>query len=257
MNQASEVVAVHTRIMKCALEVEDARAFWQHVQPGHPPTAEEAFQGWWFGARSLDRVAVLLSNFELRFSAYPDALRVLHAWREMEPDTRALVCHWHLQLADPLYRDVTGDFFHNRRQSARPEITRDRVVAWVAEHGESRWTMATRIQFASKLLSAAFGAGLVGSNRDPRPLPTPRVRDDALSYLLHLLRGLRFQGTMLDNPYLRSIGLEGSALEDRLRGLPSLSFSRQGDLVDFGWRHADLLAWARDGLGLSIDGEDG
>ena len=105
--------------------------------------------------------------------------------------------------------------------------------------------MATRIQFASKLLSAAFSAGLVGSNRDPRPLPLPRVGDDALSYLLYLLRETRFEGTLLDNPYLRSIGLDGPVLEDRLHGLPSLRFARQGDLVEVGWRHPDLIGWAR------------
>jgi hypothetical protein len=32
-------------------------------------------------------------------------------------------------------------------------------------------------------------------------------------------------------------------LEDRLRGLPGLRFRRQGDLIEFGWRYADLAAW--------------
>jgi hypothetical protein len=40
------------------------------------------------------------------------------------------------------------------------------------------------------------------------------------------------------------VGLEGSLLNDRLKRLPDLSYGRQGDLVDMGWKHRDLAAWA-------------
>lgn len=244
-----ETLQVHTRLLKCALEVEEARAWWQRSQPGQPPTAHQAFEEYWFGAKSLARVEVLITNLRARFDAFPAGLRTLHAWRQMDPVTRVLICHWHLQLSDPLYRAFTGDYLVARREGPRAEVTRDLVVAWVGQQGPGRWTMATRIQFASKLLSAAFSAGLVGSNRDPRPLLSPRVPDPALEYLLHLLRDIRFDGTLLDNPYLRSVGLFGGVLEDRLRALPSLHFQRQGDLVDMGWRHPGLDEWAA-GQGL-------
>jgi hypothetical protein len=108
--------------------------------------------------------------------------------------------------------------------------------------------MPTRIQFASKLLSAAFSAGLVGTNRDPRPLAVRRVTDDALEYLLYVLREVSFAGTLLDNPYVASVGFVGPALEDRLASLPGLRFQRQGDLIDFGFRYANLAAWAEANL---------
>jgi hypothetical protein len=104
--------------------------------------------------------------------------------------------------------------------------------------------MATRIQFASKLLSSAYTAGLIVSNRDPRPLAFPRVGEPALTYLMYLLRGVRFEGTLLENPYLASVGLQGGCLEDRLRGLSALRFRRQGDLVDYGWGFGGLEEWA-------------
>ena len=132
----------------------------------------------------------------------------------------------------------------NRRAGPRVEVTRDLVVAWVGEQGPDRWTMATRIQFASKLLSAAFSAGLIATNRDPRPVVIPRVPDEALEYLLYLLREVQFDGTLLENPYVTSVGLEGSSLDERLRGLPGLVFRRQGDLLDFGWRYPNIRAWA-------------
>lgn len=251
----AEVTATHSRLLKSGLDVEDARAYWQHADGERPLTALAAFEQFWFGARGLHRLEELLASMRHRYDAFAPALPVLHRWPHMPPDTRQLVCHWHLQLADPLYRAFTGEFLVERRASHRPEVTRDLVVAWVSAHGAARWTMSTRIQFASKLLSAAHAAGLVATNRDPRPLVVPRVGDDALGYLLYLLRGVTFQGSLLANPYARSVGLDGGLLEDRLRSLPGLAFQRQGDLVDFGWRYAGLTEWAEAQAGGAASGQ--
>lgn len=241
---AGEATALHTRLLHCALEVEDARAYWSRTDGSTPATPREAFEQYWFGARSFPRIKVLLTNLRARFAAFPSALRVLHRWPHMEPETRALICHWHLQLSDPLYRTFTGGYLVERRDGGRPEVTRDLVVAWVGRQGESRWAASTRVQFATNLLSAAHSAGLVGSTRDPRPLRIPRVPDDALEYVLHLLREISFEGTLRVNPYLRSVGLEGASLDDRLRRAPSLRYRRQADLVDYGWLYPSLEAWA-------------
>ena len=241
-----EVDQIHTRLLQCALAVEESRAYWERVDPDGPRvSAQAAFDLFWFGAKSLPWVKVLLLNMRARFDAFPEALRVLHAWRDMPPDTRTAICHWHLQLSDPLYRAFTGEFLLTRLERPHPEIDRNTVIAWVAERGPSRWTLATRKQFASKLLSAAYAAGLLEGRRDPRRVVCPHPKDSALEYALHLLRGVELRGTLTDNPYLRSVGLWGSGLDLRLRTLPSLSFRRQGDLVEFNWRYASLTDWAR------------
>jgi hypothetical protein len=246
--KAREATAVHTRLLRCALEIDDCRAYWAHATG--PRDARIAFEEYWFGARSLARVELLMANMAVRFDAFPPSLAVLHGWPHMCPDTRRAICHWHLQLADPLYRQFTGTYLVERREGPRPEITRDRVVAWMAQQDAGRWTLTTRVQFASKLLSAAFSAGLVASNRDPRPLTLPRIPDEALAYLLHLLRDVEFEGTLVDSRYAGSVGLEPTLLEDRLRALPGIAFRRQADLVDFGWQYSDLRAWAAHTLGL-------
>lgn len=240
----AEETQVHTRLLKCALEVEDARAYWRHATAGVPHTAEEAFKAYWFGSRSLPRIKVLLTNLHARFDAFPQALQVLSLWPDMDPGTRALVCHWHVQLTDPLYRDFAGRFLVERREGLKAEVSRDVVIRWVGDQGPDRWTMATRIQFASKLLSTAYAAGLVGSTRDPRPLVLPRTGDLALAYLAYLLRQVTFEGTLLDNPYLRSVGLPPREAEERLRDVPGLRLSRMGDLLDVTWEHEDLMSWA-------------
>lgn len=243
MTRPSEETHIHTRLMKCALEVEESRAYWEHTDGSVKVTPQEAFDAYWFGARSMPRIKVLLINLRARFDAFPPSLEVLHRWRAMSPDTRKLICHWHLQLSDPLYRHFTGQYLEARRRGPRPEVTRDLVIRWVGEQGPERWTMSTRIQLASKLLSAAHAAGLVAGKRDPRALTCPRVPDDALEYAMYLLRGIDGDWTLLDNAYFASLGLAGGVLEDRLRGLPGLGFRRQGDLIEFDWRYTDLADW--------------
>lgn len=245
----SEVTAIHTRILSCTLVVDDARAFWAVPDLGPPAgRADRAVQAYWFGARSHARVELLLANMRVRYEAWPAALAVLRAWPHMDPETRTLVCLWHQQLSDPMVRRFTGELLPRRRREGRWEITRAQIAAWVAEQDATRdvateWTMGTRLEFASKLLSVATEAGLVGPGRDPRPLRLPRVPDDALGYLLHLLRGVDFAGTLLDNPYLASVGLTGEPLQARLRALPCLRYAQQGDLFDLVWQHDSLAAW--------------
>lgn len=248
-----ETTEIHTRLLKCALEIDDCRAFWAQADAHTAVSAEQAFTQYWFGARSLDRIGVLLTNLRARFSAFPHALWVLHRWPDMSPDIRRCLCHWHLQLTDPLYRGFSGTYLVERRQNTRAQVTRDGVVHWVTQQGAGRWTLSTQIQFASKLLSAAFSAGLLGSNRDPRPLTLPRVPDEALGYLMYLLRETPFEGSLLDNPYTRSVGLEGPELTDRLRGLPGLNFRRLGDLIELDWHQPSLKAWGDVCLGLGAD----
>lgn len=241
----SEVTNLHSRLVKCALAVEESRSYWERVKPDEDrSTVQVAFEEYWFGAKSLSWVKELILGMRTRFNAFPESLEVLRRWRDMSPDTRAVICHWHVQLSDPLYRAFSGDYLIARREALRAEVHRAAVISWVAEHGASHWTLPTQKQLATRLLSVSLSAGLISGRRDPRGLVFPRVRDDALEYLLHLLRGVTFAGSLLDNPYLRSVGLQGASLETRLRKLTSVKFRRVGDVVEFDWRYSCLAEWA-------------
>ena len=43
---------------------------------------------------------------------------------------------------------------------------------------------------------------------------------------------------------LASVGLDPSALEQRLRSVPGINHRRSIDLDDFGWQYPSLSAWA-------------
>lgn len=246
MDRPAESVEYHTRLLRCSLEVDHSREYWQHVeQSAADSAAHVAFSEYWFGARSLPRVRVLLANFRERFDRFSPALAVLNRWRPMDATTRRQICHWHLQLADRLYREFTGDFLVSRLAVGRSDVSRDVVVRWTEERAPQRWTISTRIQFARKLLFSAEEAGILKHGRDPRQIEMPRVNDDALAYLLYLLRGLQFQGTLITNPYLASVGIDALELDRRLRGGRDCSLSRQGELFEFSWRYENLTQWAQ------------
>jgi hypothetical protein len=246
-----EITEVHSQLLRVTLEAEHAQAWWPVARPDLPIDDEAAlaFGQYWFGAKSMARVRSLLGAFRFRFAAYPQALEALRLWTDIDRDSRNAVCHFHVQLTDPLYRAFTGEFLPERRLRGHADVGREAVLAWIGRMDrDKRWSAATRVGFASKLLSVAHGAGLVETTRDPRPLGLPKVPGRALAYLLHLLRGVRFAGRLHDNPYLRSVGLEGGVLDDRLRTVVGVELRRLGDVVELDFGHPGLLGWAHDTL---------
>jgi len=107
----------HNRLQKLALAVDDSREYWRNADPSARPDEENlrAFTERWFGGKTMARVRVLMADFRSRYAAYPQALEVLRNLRGAHPDLLRLVCHWHLQLADPAYRTFTGVWLPERR----------------------------------------------------------------------------------------------------------------------------------------------
>jgi len=244
-----EATEAHTRILRLALGVEESRRYWEHVDPAVPPPARatQAFEQRWFGAKSLERVRYLLACFQVRYDVFPQALAVLARWRSMDAASRQVICHWHLQLSDPIYRRFSDDLLDRRRALPGAKVDRAAVLRWMKAEYPDKWGDATYVQFASKLLSAGLEAGLV-TKRDPRGLTCPKVTDLALAYLMYLLRPLRFEGSLSSNPYLRSVGIDADLLAVRARALPGLTVHRMLGLVEIEWAHADLASWAREVL---------
>jgi hypothetical protein len=251
----AEVLKVHSRMLRIPLVVEDSRAYWEHWRKDVPKTdrSRVAFEERWFGSKSMARVQALLSDFQHRFDAYPTALLVLTHWCPQDPVTRQNICHWHTQLTDPVYRQFTGSFLAERALQAQATIDRDVVYRWVVQSIGGDWSAATVQRMATSLLTAATAGGLCSDSVGSRQLAYPKVSDEALAYWMYFLRGLTFDGSLLNNPYLRSVGLSGEFLEQRLRRLPGLGFARMGDLHEFEWKYPDLITWAENTLDLRLE----
>ncbi len=242
----AEETELHTSILRCTLAAAESQIYWAKVDLEESAERRNlrAFEERWFGAKSQARVKQLLAALSSRFDRHPASLAVLRDWRGMSPATRRLICHWHLQFSDALYRRFTGEALPTRRTGARASIERDLVSRWVEQQAKGRWGPATRNAFGTKLLSTALEVGLVEGRRDPRPLAFPRVDDDALAYFLRWLRTVEVHGTTIANPYLASVGLDGAVLEQRLRALPGLAYRRVGDVLELEWTEPDLRRWA-------------
>lgn len=254
-----EVDQIHTRLLRISLAVAESRAYWERWRVGIPreQLAVVAFEERWFGNKSLSRVRHLLTEFSHRYDAYSAAFGVLLCWQPKDPITRQNICHWHLQLTDPIYRLFTGDFLEQRRSQRNPSIDRDVTVRWLQQQIKREWSSATTLRMATGLVGTSAAAGLCSENPGSRQLRYPKVTDEALGYWLHFLRHLSIEGTLLNNAYFASVGLSEGFLEQRLRRLPELSFGRMGDLYDFGWHHEDLSSWAVQVLGVKVETTDG
>lgn len=233
-----EATEVHTGILRCTLAADDSQVYWAHFDPAEPPPRRNlrAFEERWFGGKSQARVKALLANLSARFDAHPRAVERLRSWRGMSPSTRRIICHWHLQFVDPLYRRFSSAFLADRRAGARDTIDRDIIGRWVESQASGRWASSTRAAFGTKLLTTAVEAGLVQARGAKRHLALPRVEDDALAYLVRWLSTVRYDGTLVSNPYLSSLGLTGAAVDERLLALPDLYYRRAGDVVELEWR---------------------
>ncbi len=242
----SETTELHTRLLRLGLAAEESRAYFEHLD-GHPGV-EQAFEERWFGSRSMARVRYFLINFAYRFQAFPQACQALRRWKPSDPRERNILYHWHVQLSDPLYREFTGEVLPRRRAHPEPTIDRTTGLRFVDRKTGGRWAPATTLRMATSLLTCATEAGLCEGSSTVRPLKMPRVSDRALTYLLLLLREVEFAGTLRENPYLASVGIDSQEWEQRVRRLPGVHYARIGDVQELKFEHASLSDWAREAL---------
>lgn len=243
-SKPAEVTKFHSRLLRSSLDIESSRAYWKHAMPQKTGSqAKLAFEAYWFGSKSMARVQTLVRQFDWQFGAIPQAMQVLNLWKEIDADTRRLICHWHLQFSDPLYRAFSGTFLPDRIESGRSEVTKDLVVRWIESLNPGQWQTRTQMRIANNLFHASKEAGLIRSSRDPRTAISSAVTDLGLTYMVYLLREVQFEGTIMANPYFRSVGLENDSLESRLRSLGCIEFQKQGSLIEFGWKHETFAAW--------------
>lgn len=243
-----EETAIHTRMLRIGLAEADSRAYWAHATRPIPEAekVQVAFEERWFGSRTQARVRYLMNNLANRFDVFPGCLEVLSEWNPADIADRTLICHWHVQLSDPLYREFTSSLLATRWLRPEPTIDRTTTVRWVEGTLEGRWSSATSQRMAVGLLATAAEAGLCEQTKTIRTLHYPRVSDHALGYLLYLLRDLRYQGTLKDNPYLQSVGLDGDTWELRVRKLPWLTYRRMSNVHDLDWHFESLTEWGRE-----------
>jgi hypothetical protein len=242
---------MHTRILRCTLATDDSQAYWRNVEPVVPvqERVRIAFERRWFGLKSEARVDTLIRNMNERFDAFPEALALLQALPSIPAALRPWICHLHTQLSDPLYRRFTGEYLPQRRAQGLRSLDRDTVARWVESLEPGRWSVITCRKFGTNLIATAAEAGLLGNRRDPRELPLVVAPEQALGYALYLLRTVRFEGALGNDPYLRSLGAPRDALPPLLERVSGVTYQRVGQVEDIEWQYPSLTAWGMRVLG--------
>jgi len=241
----AECTLVHTRILRCMLAVDDCYAYWQQVDINVPvkERARVAFERRWFGTKSEARVRTIMTDMIERFDAYPEALALLHELATVPASLRPLLCHLHTQLADPVYRRFTGELLATRREQGLTTLDRPMIARWVDGLEMGRWASSTCIKFASNLLATALHAGLVAGRRDPRKLTAVAGPETLIGYALYLLRDVRLEGSLTDNPYLRSVGVTSTTFGSIAARIPGIRFAELGGVTELTWLEPSLTAW--------------
>lgn len=242
---------MHTRILRCTLATDDSQAYWRNVDPSVPvhERVRLAFEGRWFGMKSEARVDTLIRNMSERFDPFPEALALLQALPSLPAVLRPWICHLHTQLSDPLYRRFTGEYLPQRRAQGLRSLDRDTVARWVESLEPGRWSVITCRKFGTNLIATAVEAGLLANRRDPRELSLVTAPEQALGYALYLLRTVRFEGALGEDPYLRSLGAARDALPPLLERVAGVRYQRVGQVEDIEWEYPSLTVWGTRVLG--------
>ncbi len=192
----------HTGLLRLGLAVEPSLEFWRRAGTKDEGLVALAQEQDWFPGLSAARVKYLVGQLERRF---PAESRVrLSQWNEAA-ENAPILCHWHLQLADPTYRDFTFTSLVPRWSTGDDELSLDQVERWLSRReGSQHWQEATRRLLASGLFSAATEAGLLtGVTPSTRLTRRPKVPVEAIAYLLGLLDSLEVVDS---TPYLLTAG---------------------------------------------------
>lgn len=177
----------HTGLLRMGLEVDLSRTFWSRAdvkEEARERRARAAREGW-FPELSDARLRYVIAELDKRFPH-----RALVALRQWRPDeVRApLICHWHLQWSDPLYRDFSSGFLVSAWARPEARVSVADVDQWLTQRGShDGWSLSTRRRLASGLLSAACEAGFVKGSGRAKELRTVAVDSASLTYLLDWL----------------------------------------------------------------------
>jgi hypothetical protein len=252
-SKRAEATAVHTRILRTTLAVDDCYAYWQRVDTRVPAAerARVAFTERWFGLKSEARVRTLVGDMLERFDAFPEALELLRRLGTVPASLRPWLCHVHTALADPIYRRFTGELLPERRALGHDAVDREDVARWINGLFPERWSTITAVKFGSNLLGAALEAGLVAERRDPRRLARLDVPEAILGYTLYLLRELSFEGSLTDNLYLRGMGIRAESFRGVAGRIPGIRFAELGGVAELTFTESSLMAFGLEYLKVS------
>lgn len=162
----------------------------------------------------------------------------------------AEVLFLHAARTDPLLYDFTTEVFWPAWRRGRSVLTRDDVVAFLAEATdggqiERAWSETVQVKVAQNVLSTLGDVGFVREeHRGHREIASYYLSDDGAAYLAYELHetGLS-DSAMCDHPDWRLFGLDRGRVLGRLDNLgedKGILVQRAGSVVRITWKYKSV-----------------
>ena len=199
----------HTTMIRMAARINESKIYVQNYSESSTQTElkKAAWDESWFGFLGDSIFAVLISGLYNRFGQFPKLISVLKEWinAEMEHYDFNLVCHLHIQLTDPYYRWLTGEYLPERLDAGLGSFNADLIQPNFVAYSTKELKANTFRRLLSNLLSSAVECGLL-SGKAQRQFETPIVSTKFFGYLVYTLQEFNFpMSDLRESPYIKSI----------------------------------------------------
>ena len=202
-------VKEHTTMIRMAARINESKTYLINYSEAlnRSELKNSAWNESWFGFLGDSIFAVLISGLYNRFGQFPKQVSVLKQWINsgIEHYDFNLVCHLHIQLTDPYYRWLTGEYLPERCNSGLGTFNADLIQADFAAYSTKKMKSNTCRRLLSNLLSSAVECGLL-SGKAQRQFETPIVSSKLFGYLVYTLQEFNFpMSDLRESPYIQSI----------------------------------------------------
>lgn len=185
INENTIIKKPHFHAYRVAARLKESIEYIQKVRLEESQTeiSNRAIREAWFGSKSKDMTRRIVAYMYARYSIYKTGLRILkNSIEDLEAYDFRMISHFHLQLADPYYRWLTGVYFPKRKQDGFTNVTPDVLIPEFAKVVESDLKPVSIRTYCSKVLTTAKDVGLL-KGKTKKEFDSPILSEKALLYI--------------------------------------------------------------------------
>ena len=199
----------HTTMIRMAGRISESKTYIQNFSEGLTNKAlkEAAWNENWFGFMGDSIFSCMMTGLFRRFGEYPKLTKILQQWIDagIEHYDFRLICHLHIQLSDPYYRWLTGEYLPDREQSNLGEFNADLIHVDFAKQSTKELKANTSQRLLKNLIRSADECGLLSGTVNKK-IECPIVSTKFFAYIIYVLQEFSFPMSELpESPYIKSV----------------------------------------------------
>jgi hypothetical protein len=200
----------------------ESREYIQKVRENESlsETSKRALVEGWFGVKSKDMTRRIVAYLYLRYSNYPLAIKILKFSNDtIDMIDFRMISHFHLLLADPYYRWLTGVYLPSRKQDGFKFVSQEEVIYEFSKIVKSELEPITMKTYCSKLLTTARDVGLL-NGKTKKEFEEPVLTERAMLYIFLIWQSMSLpMSDFIGFAFYKSVLNEDSFIRILERGL--------------------------------------